>query len=882
MANALVPILRDAANESMPRAAFGRSSRPGVLTELLMKLCANHGGSLLVEAWPNVVQVLVLLRRLDLEPMEWQRLDDFLDEKGDSLSSLRKPRPQPKERRVESGLITGALSLLWVWDSSEAKETAALCEAAEARALASLERLALPQLIEASAFYAIPQLLGLVRALLAAMQAALVEPAPSTPKGPGQVAEVRSAADEEEAVFCLERLRQVVEVNHARLEQTDFPLWPLVAQHLQALLANCADNPSFFAERLVVTLLRFSLRLGVAQALAVFRALPLLPRPVLIAFAQRITAASLVFVRTHGCELTTEGWKDVCTLLLEFRTVPDAAQLAFNCACVAVDLCAGFVSFLPLLATLAAFAEPVKLPATSPIKPKAALEKLLSLHTCLWQPRFTACLQPDPPLASGKELDTAAKDSKENRRNLRKMRCDLWLQSLHTLARLCLDERAAVAAATLEALRRALLIGDMSSPVVWNLAFNRILLPCLEAVVLLPTGPVSRGEAKSEALQARARALQLAEEAFLHALPVLAEFPQFKEFWLILVHWFGKIALAADAPKSQDYSVPPTALSLHVAIALKHLLGNVAVSSRFALAARASGIDLWAVTRTAVTSFRPELSALILDELPAHLISLPIANPVKTSAILRSSAALPSIPFIADLPGPAPGCPPAFADRKVAPDMATPTLSEGIPAAAEIVLETGLLVESNCTPLTLTVRLAEPAIPAPACLPATVAEISNVVLVNSAAPAPTIAQPVTCARAVQHVPCPARTLVTSQNGPELTFSPINSSNKARAVDEFQHPPSDIHLDAQQDKRTEFVASPSLHSDSVAAEPRPELLAASVPGRLVGRLDSDPISGVSDALHILGLEPSSHSRPTGAPTRITPARAPRYTGNMMVI
>jgi len=61
------------------------------------------------------------------------------------------------------------------------------------------------------------------------------------------------------AVFCLERICDIVEVNESRLEV----VWPIVRNHFEYVLVHAAPKPTFYIERIVVSLFRLSMRLFV-------------------------------------------------------------------------------------------------------------------------------------------------------------------------------------------------------------------------------------------------------------------------------------------------------------------------------------------------------------------------------------------------------------------------------------------------------------------------------------------------------------------------------------------------------------------------------------------------------------------------------------------
>jgi hypothetical protein len=96
----------------------------------------------------------------------------------------------------------------------------------------------------------------------------------------------------------------VVEKNQSRLEDDSLPLMSTIVHHFENAIKKGPSEPNFYLERIVVNILRFSVRLihveeTTEPLIRVLSQLPLMSPSSLHTFAHRIAAGTSIFIKVH-------------------------------------------------------------------------------------------------------------------------------------------------------------------------------------------------------------------------------------------------------------------------------------------------------------------------------------------------------------------------------------------------------------------------------------------------------------------------------------------------------------------------------------------------------------------------------------------------------
>eukprot|EP00471_Norrisiella_sphaerica_P000751 CAMPEP_0184485320 /NCGR_PEP_ID=MMETSP0113_2-20130426/6941_1 /TAXON_ID=91329 /ORGANISM="Norrisiella sphaerica, Strain BC52" /LENGTH=1700 /DNA_ID=CAMNT_0026866717 /DNA_START=115 /DNA_END=5217 /DNA_ORIENTATION=+ len=307
------------------RARFGRNRRAQKLAHLLFDLLAKYGGSHGLNSWEQVVDCMLKFHRLGLLPESLLETDDFTDSSGKPLPSLRRKITLSETKSGSErggggvlGFIASSLSLMWAateseeedngegsaWSSSSEAET----EPREEEKLAAIGKACvalygIPALFKSTRYWASSSLTHLLSPLLKIASLPVSSLSQKTPRG----AVLKAAADtstseaelerskgameeklvgevsgtldsnqhsvgnpvqankyrnvEETAVFCLERVSDIICANGERAFDRKLQLWRPVLTLIEKALVVNPQAPSYFTERVVVNALRFSINM---------------------------------------------------------------------------------------------------------------------------------------------------------------------------------------------------------------------------------------------------------------------------------------------------------------------------------------------------------------------------------------------------------------------------------------------------------------------------------------------------------------------------------------------------------------------------------------------------------------------------------------------
>ncbi len=625
----LQDIWRRGRSSADAQALFGRDRRAQKTANVLFDMLARHARTVPVspETWTRVLACVLWLQKLDLLPAELEEIDDFRDAEGKELPSLRDAarraraaaeRTPPKSRGV-FGFIASSLSMMWSaaddegeyeggeeyiseieedddgYDSVASSESEAQIDAKEEERLATVARacvrgFGINALFSSTRFWPAPAVASLLRALapLAVPAApqnsrahaqAAAKPSPPPDKRDTAPALPRALSTERAAVFCLERAADVIVSNKARVLGDAAMLWSCVEELVGRGLGRADDTPTYFGERLVVNMLRWTLQLEgksggkdhTGKLVELYKSLlSLQPQP-LYAFAQRIVSALHIFLSDTGPRLGAEQWEPLLELVARLRYHPKAAPAIFEDIERLCRVATRADLFRSLFNATCAFLAPNKEGGTwTLVKTHRIFESLLVLYRNI--PTLTVAAERprsqadrDAPPRTGPDSKTppgarsggvagavpvTSRSSVEHD--------SLWLYAIATLCNLCGHARVEVKLQALQALRKALLPTGTRprSANVWKKCFS-YLIPAIDGIDPVSTtgagsgagsgdqhvsrgGPASTTPAATHGPRGRRTqhgdlkmgAATLVFQVFLHNLKELANMVDFHVFWL--------------------------------------------------------------------------------------------------------------------------------------------------------------------------------------------------------------------------------------------------------------------------------------------------------------------------------------------------------------
>ena len=464
LARSLALFLHDALHDSTysPAAAFGRDRRAQMVCSTLFRLVEEYGEVGLLEGWTNVLHCLLWLRLVGVLPDSVLEMEDFRDAKGGPLPSLKREAPAARLPTEEAGgdgysKLSYLVSFFLADDDAPrpSPSSAAADEqwAAEARQVVASCKL--DSLFASSKYFRPASLTCLLRALL------LVSSFATQPSSHTSIFSPLTLSDEA-AVLCLELLAGVVEKNQQRLSDPSLKLWPTLYDHLYSAVTHAPPEPTFYIERLVVNILRFSVRLfhgsepsSASHCIQLLSLLLALSPSTLHTLGSRVVAGLQIFIQTRGDGLQdSKSWEVLGRLLLTYRADADSSvvQAAFSAWQLCIDNYVSVESFGLFLSLLyqwmgqgladgksahSARRQQQKQPSGG-ASPRSVLDAALRLHAKLASPSIERGLA---VLAEGSARE--------------KVRVDLWLQSVQQLCIACKDQRPDVRRHAMDCLQKS-------------------------------------------------------------------------------------------------------------------------------------------------------------------------------------------------------------------------------------------------------------------------------------------------------------------------------------------------------------------------------------------------------------------------------------------
>ncbi|KAJ6500445.1 hypothetical protein C8R45DRAFT_896478 [Mycena sanguinolenta] len=316
---------------------FGTNFK-GQLAAVVLFNIVNGNGNALREGWTQIFEMFQNLFLHSLLPTRMLQMEDFLG--GVSMIPLRGGNPQRVAPRSDGGLLSALSSYLMtpyggssdalVPDATDADVENTLC------AIDCITSCRLDELYSQIMQLDVDALIAAIRALEALAHDRTVarlkqggdddSSHPSSDDGP------YSLPYDPASVFLLETMVSIACQTPQYLED----VWPIVFEHLSALLSASTQYSFLLIERAVVALLRLCLMIAKKPALRdqiyiSFDLLSCLPPSVATSVGEQIVSGVLLLVQNHKEIIRSQTeWNLVFALLRSTISHPEAARPSFE------------------------------------------------------------------------------------------------------------------------------------------------------------------------------------------------------------------------------------------------------------------------------------------------------------------------------------------------------------------------------------------------------------------------------------------------------------------------------------------------------------------------------------------------------------------------
>ncbi|KAF9001938.1 Sec7-like domain is implicated in guanine nucleotide exchange function [Cyathus striatus] len=311
---------------------FGRNFK-GQLAAVVLFNIVNGNGNALREGWTQIFEMFQNLFLHSLLPIRMLQMEDFLG--GVTMIPLRGNQPNSVPVRNDGGLLS-TLSSYLITPYSSTDDVSDATEADIENTLCSIDCIASCRLDE---FYS--QIIQLEPDALAAAVRALEALAHER-----TVARLKLQSDDTEPsgsssyqlpydpapVFLLETMVSISCQAPAYIED----LWPIVFEHLSALLSTSSQYSALLIERAVVSLLRLCRILAKNPSLrdqiyVSFDLLAGLPPPIASSVSEQIVAGVKLIAEQHREIISSQTeWNLVVALLRTTVPHPEASKSAYS------------------------------------------------------------------------------------------------------------------------------------------------------------------------------------------------------------------------------------------------------------------------------------------------------------------------------------------------------------------------------------------------------------------------------------------------------------------------------------------------------------------------------------------------------------------------
>ncbi|KAJ7093181.1 hypothetical protein C8R44DRAFT_835540 [Mycena epipterygia] len=316
---------------------FGTNFK-GQLAAVVLFNIVNGNGNALREGWTQIFEMFQNLFLHSLLPTRMLQMEDFLG--GVSMIPLRGGRPPRVVPRSDGGLLStlssylmtpyGASSDALVPDATDADVENTLCT------IDCITSCRLDELYSQIMQLDVDALVAAVRALEALAHdrtvARLKQGSDDDSSHPSLDDDPYSLPYDPASVFLLETMVSIA----CQTPQYVEDLWPIVFEHLSALLATSTQYSFLLIERAVVGLLRLCLLIATKPSLRdqIYVSLDILsclPPSVATSVAEQIVAGVLLLVQNHKDIISSQTeWNLVFALLRSTISHPEAARPSFE------------------------------------------------------------------------------------------------------------------------------------------------------------------------------------------------------------------------------------------------------------------------------------------------------------------------------------------------------------------------------------------------------------------------------------------------------------------------------------------------------------------------------------------------------------------------
>ncbi|KAJ7445765.1 hypothetical protein B0H11DRAFT_2162552 [Mycena galericulata] len=316
---------------------FGTNFK-GQLAAVVLFNIVNGNGNALREGWTQIFEMFQNLFLHSLLPIRMLQMEDFLG--GVSMIPLRGSHPPRVAPRSDGGLLSALSSYLMtpygastdalVPDATDADVENTLCT------IDCISSCRLDELYGQIMQLDVDALVAAVRALEALAHdrtvARLKQGSDDDSSNPYQDDGSYSLPYDPASVFLLETMVSIACQTSQHIED----LWPIVFEHLSALLSTSTQYSFLLIERAVVGLLRLCLIISEKPSLrdqiyVSFDILSCLPPSVATPVSEQIVAGVLLLIQNHKEIVSSQTeWNLVFALLRSTRLHPEAARASFE------------------------------------------------------------------------------------------------------------------------------------------------------------------------------------------------------------------------------------------------------------------------------------------------------------------------------------------------------------------------------------------------------------------------------------------------------------------------------------------------------------------------------------------------------------------------
>lgn len=555
-------------NDVILRVSENRGLQNGLV--VLFQLVNSYGEHNVFEAWSNILHVIVWLLHLNLLPESMIQVDDFRSSDGQLFDTL-KVSTRHKTEPMKISLFSSMFSLLTYPDPLE--QAVSLSENVDRSVIDLISSLSISSLFMSTRHFNVRSLTHLVSNLVLITTYSSGYYSRIGKVGSDTLSP--SLCNEVTAVFCLERLMEVLSVN-TKDDRTrivwnplnqffemilssykavnlspDNMLEDLTIQAIPAFISGILSNsdqsgignittpgtvePTYFLERVIVNLFRVSFKFlskgeNVSDICKLFGFLLNWPSTLYESFGQRIIAGTQELLKQCSTMLkSSEEWKLIAALLAKFskhRTLRVAAWEVLKSMAELLNettVC----NFSCLLTSTCHFlATPVQSKVVKPVN-----RSHVSELPCSFELKQVVVVDFVVILCSKLNMFGASSQKSDAIELIRN-----WLHGLSVLSQLVSFN--IVPTSALDAMQQLLLARNTAIVIesCQGILYSKTFFPnlawkkCFELVLLPLVQQLSQNEECNDKL--KLRVCQLLFQVLLHNVLIISNLPDFHVFWL--------------------------------------------------------------------------------------------------------------------------------------------------------------------------------------------------------------------------------------------------------------------------------------------------------------------------------------------------------------